>query len=82
MDQDELDLAVNREIGSFIRRRETSSGRAFDIGWYEMLGAGIQLDAEYPDRLRAVTAEDVQRVAADYFNRFHVVSVLEPEASE
>ncbi|MCE2468640.1 MAG: insulinase family protein [Caldilineaceae bacterium] len=82
VEQDELDLAVNREIGSFIRRRETSSSRAFDIGWYEMLGAGIQLDAEYPDRLRAVTAEDVQRVAADYFNRFHVVSVLEPEASE
>ena len=80
--QDELDLAINREIGSFIRRRETSASKAFDIGWYEMLGAGYQLDAEYPDRLRAVTAEDVQRVAADYFSRFHVVSILEPEASE
>ena len=82
VEQDELDLAVNREIGSFIRRRESSTRRAFDIGWYEMLGAGYQLDAEYPDRLRAVTTEDVQRVAADYFSRFHVVSVLEPEAAE
>ena len=82
VEQDELDLAINREIGSFTRRRETSSSRAFDIGWYEMLGAGYRLDTEYPDRLRAVTSEDVQRVAADYFSRFHVVSVLEPEASE
>ena len=75
--QEELDLAVRREIGDYVRRRETAEQRAFDLGWYEMLGAGYALGEAYPDRLRAVTAADVQRVASQYLQH-HVVSVLQP----
>ena len=42
-----------------------------------MLGAGYALGEAYPDRLRAVTAADVQRVASQYLQH-HVVSVLQP----
>ena len=75
--QEELDLAVRREIGDYVLRRETAEQRAFDLGWYEMLGAGYALGEAYPDRLRAVTAADVQRVASQYLQRY-VVSVLQP----
>lgn len=72
---EELERAINKEIGSFVLRRETAQRRAYDIGWYEMLGAGIELDATYPDRLRAVTAEDVQRVAETYLTTYVLSSV-------
>ena len=75
--EDELSLAIQREIGSFILRRESAQQRAFDIGWYEMLGAGYALDAEYPDQLRAVTVADVQRIASEYLEHY-VVSTLTP----
>ncbi len=72
---EELARAINKEIGSFILRRETAQRRAYDIGWYEMLGAGIELDATYPDKLRAVTSEDVQRVATTYLTNYVLSSV-------
>ena len=73
--EEELARAINKEIGSFVLRRETAQRRAFDIGWYEMLGAGIELDATYPDRLREVTSEDVQRVAEAYLTSYVISSV-------
>ncbi|MFZ4657750.1 MAG: M16 family metallopeptidase [Caldilineaceae bacterium] len=72
---EELQRAINKEIGSFILRRETAQRRSYDIGWYEMLGAGIDLDATYPDKLRAVTSADVQRVATTYLTNYVLSSV-------
>lgn len=74
---EELDLAVRREVGNYVLRRETAEQRAFDRGWYEMLGAGYTLSDKYPDRLRAVTTDDLQRVAAQYLQHY-AVSVLSP----
>lgn len=74
---EELERAVNKEIGSFTLRRETAQRRAYDIGWYVMLGAGIELDATYPDQLRAVTSADVQRVAETYLTNY-VISTVGP----
>jgi zinc protease len=78
---EELERAINKEIGSFILRRETAQRRSYDIGWYEMLGAGIDLDATYPDKLRAVTSEDVQRVATTYLTNY-VLSSVGPSVEE
>ena len=74
---DELDLAIQRELGDFVLRNETAEEKSFDLGWYEMLGAGHQVDTDYPERISAVTSEDVQRVAAEYLDTY-VVSVLQP----
>ena len=74
---DELDLAIQRELGDFVLRNETAQEKSFDLGWYEMLGAGHQVDTDYPDRISVVTSEDVQRVAAEYLETY-IVSVLQP----
>ena len=74
---DELNLAIQRELGDFVLRNETAEEKSFHLGWYEMLGAGHQVDSDYPDRISAVTSEDVQRVAAEYLETY-VVSVLQP----
>ena len=75
--EEELALAIQREAGDFILGHETARQRAFDFGWYEMLGAGHEVKTDYLDRVRAVTAEDVQRVASEYLETY-VVSVLLP----
>ncbi len=74
---EELALAIQREVGDFILRTETAAEQANDLGWYEMLGAGHQVDSHYPARMRAVTSEDVQRVAAQYLENY-VVSIVQP----
>lgn len=74
---EELERAINKEVGAYVLRRETAQRRAYDIGWYEMLGAGIALDADYPDLLRQVTTADVQRVAQEYLQTY-VISTVGP----
>ncbi len=74
---EELALAIRREVGNFILGHETAADRAFDLGWYAMLGAGPDVATDYPARVRAVTVEDVQRVAVAYLDSY-VVSVLQP----
>lgn len=76
---EELALAIDREMGDFTLRNETAQQRAFYLGWYEMLGAGPSIDTDYPQRIRSVTSEDVQRVAETYLQTY-VVSILEPAA--
>ena len=75
--EDELNLAIQRELGDFVLRNETAEEISFDLGWYEMLGAGHQVDTDYPERIGAVTSEDVQRVATEYLDTY-LVSVLQP----
>ncbi len=75
--EEELSLAIQRELGDFILNHETAAERAFDLGWYAMLGAGHAVGVEYPARIRSVTSEDVQRVAAQYLDNY-VISVLFP----
>lgn len=75
--EEELGLAIRRELGDFILGHETAEERAFDLGWYAMLGAGPEVGTDYPSRVEAVTAEDIQRVASAYLETY-VVSVLYP----
>ena len=75
--EEELGLAIRRELGDFILGHETAEERAFDLGWYAMLGAGPEVGIDYPSRVEAVTAEDIQLVASKYLETY-VVSVLYP----
>ncbi len=65
---EELAEAKNEIIASTLRRRETSRGRAFELG-EALMSSG---DPEFADRrlaeIGAVSLEDVQRVAAEYLN--------------
>ena len=67
---DETDLRMAKEFiaGSFPRSIETSQQVANQIASEILLGRGAQYVENYRDRVAAVTAADVQRVARQYLN--------------
>ncbi len=76
--QEELDRAKSYVIGNYRIDHEKTERRAWYLGWYETLGVGYQMDAQYPELIQAVTSDDVKRVAQKYLQNY-VLSVLGPE---
>jgi len=64
----ELTIAKDYLIGSFPLRLDTSSKVADFIVGVEDLGLGLDYADRYRERIGRVTAADVQRVAAKYFD--------------
>jgi zinc protease len=60
----ELDGAKSYLAGSFPLRYETNTRLAALLGMVELYGLGLTYFGDYPNKIRAVTLEDVQRVAA------------------
>ncbi len=58
----ELEDAKKLVRGEFALDHEKVARRAWYLGWYETLGLGADFDAAYPDRLDAVSLEDVVTV--------------------
>jgi zinc protease len=78
---DELQKAKNQIEASFIMGRDSNFNQAMQLGQFESIGAGWRLLETYVDRVRAVTKEDIMRVAKEYFaadNR--TVGILIPVA--
>lgn len=76
----ELDLAIAYLTGSFALRLDTSGKVADFLVAVEQLGLGLDYPERYRERIAAVTAADVRRVAATYlapatFNRVVVGGV-------
>lgn len=64
----ELDLAKAYLVGSYALRTDTSSKVAVLIASLEELGLSLDYPDRYRERIAAVTAADVRRVAARYFD--------------
>ncbi len=60
----ELEAAKNYLAGSFPLRYETNSRLASLLGMVEVYGLGLTYFEDYPRKIRAVTLDDVRRVAS------------------
>lgn len=65
--QVELTTAQNSIWGSSLTRRLSRINQAYYMTFYQFMGVGYKYQNEYIDKIRAVTIDDVQRVAAKYF---------------
>ena len=70
----ELEKAKNRFVRSMIFARDSQSGMANIYGSTLATGGTVEDIQKWPDRIRAVTAKQVQDVAAKYLNPDHSVA--------
>jgi predicted Zn-dependent peptidase len=73
----ELEVAKTALKGSYLMEHETNSAQNHFLGSYELMGLGYSFDQDYPGLIDKVIAEDVQRVAAKYFQHY-TLSVVSP----
>jgi len=79
----ELEKAKNFRLAEFYRQVRTISGRANTIGTYEVFFGNYQKLFDAAKNYSAVTKDDVQRVAKQYFGANNrTVATLVPESEE
>lgn len=75
----ELQRVKAQVIASEVFRQDSLNARAFELGMLETLGLGWRVGEDSAKRIRAVTAEDVQRVAQTYLiPDTRSVAILDP----
>jgi zinc protease len=81
--QEELDRAKTGEIANLVYSSDSQQSLAHTYGWNLAVGRTIEDVEARQERLRAVTAEDVQAVARKYLDRKRsVTGYLIPEPSQ
>lgn len=80
--EDELEAAKGFLSGSFPLRIETAAQIGAQIATTRLLGLPIEHVTEYRERVRAVTAEDVQRVAREYVRPEEAIVVVVGDAGD
>ena len=79
----ELKRAKTQLLTDFIYSQETMEGEARKLGVFQVLAGDAEKEAEYIDRVKAVTAEELKKVAQKYLDTKRLnVSVVFPETSD
>lgn len=77
--KEELERVKTQVVANDVYEKDSVFYQAMQIGVLETIGLDWKLMDEYVDRIRAVTAEQVQQVAKKYLIEDHLtVAVLEP----
>jgi predicted Zn-dependent peptidase len=79
---DELERAKKYLIGRFLIDHQTNIRRAFYPAHFEMMGLGYHFGDHYEQRVNAITAEEVQRVARKWLVAPFITAKLVPEGQE
>lgn len=72
--------SVNVFLTQYWLAQETHSGQAGTLGAFELVGGGWENAQAFPDRVRAVTPADIQRVARQYLKDIRFVVIGDPAA--
>jgi zinc protease len=77
---EELARVKAQAVASDVYQRDSVFYQAMKLGEYETVGLDWRLADQYVDRVRAVTAQQVQQVAQKYLNESNMtVAILEPQ---
>lgn len=77
---EELQVSKNKILGQYALGKQTNSQIAQTLGWYEVLGLGMEFDEAFQSAIAAVTIEQVQATAQQTFEEEYV-SLLGPAAA-
>lgn len=82
--EDEINLAIAKEEASFVYQRDGAYDEGLQIGYFEALTNDWTKYIRWMDEIKAVTADDVKKVAKKYFkpNNKTVVQYLPEEATD
>ena len=64
---EELQVAKNKLLGQYALGKQTNAQIAQLLGWYEILGLGVEFDQRFQAELAAVTVEETQAFACEFF---------------
>jgi zinc protease len=79
----ELKKAIDNLIGNHFISLQSSAARAQEFALYTLYGLGYNYDPTYVQKIRAVTTQDVLRVARKYLDLDHCAAVkILPENGE
>jgi predicted Zn-dependent peptidase len=76
----ELDVAKGKLLGQYALGKQTNSQIAHVMGWYELLGLGVEFDQQFTEHLSQISADQIQQAAQKYFAA-PVVSCLGSEVA-
>ncbi len=76
--EEELENAKNNLFGKWAFISETNSQQANWLAHYAILGLGFDFRDKAVEKIKDVTAQDIQDCANKYFNDKYVLSVLKP----
>ena len=78
----ELKRAKTQLVTDFIYSQETMEGEARKLGVFQVLAGDASKEAEYIERVKGLTGEDIKRVAQKYLDSKRLnVSMVFPEGS-
>ena len=64
---EELQIAKSKILGQYALGKQTNSQIAQTLGWYEVLGSGIEFDETFQQAIATVTPQDIQTAAQRHF---------------
>lgn len=64
---DELEVSKNKILGQYALSKQTNTQIAQVLGWYEVLGLGVEYDLQFQADIAAVTTEATHEAAVKYF---------------
>tara|TARA_R110002111_G_scaffold1495_3_gene10177 strand:- start:26878 stop:28248 length:1371 start_codon:yes stop_codon:yes gene_type:complete len=78
--QQELDRIKAQVIAAAVYQKDSNFYQAMQLGMLETVGVGWQKEAEYLDKVKAVTAEQIMAVANNYLIEDHLTVVhMQPQ---
>ena len=73
--EEDVEIAINKIIGDFLLDHQTRSRQSWYLGFYEIMGMGWQMDKNYPEKIKKVSKEDIERVIEKYIHNYQCVVV-------
>ncbi|MEM6837518.1 MAG: pitrilysin family protein [Cyanobacteria bacterium P01_C01_bin.120] len=78
MTKDDLEASKNKLLGQYALGKQTNAQLGQLLGWYEVLGLGVEFDQQFQERVRSVTLEAIQAVSQTYLHD-PFITILGPE---